>query len=228
MTRHIRWSFIFGMTILIILAAVSPMWLEQFAPPQDELAEQDGFVCPPEIGATECALLADIEAENPLEAEAMVAALLSEPVPAPANEASQDSMASDIDRDTVSVFSETRVRTGRFTRIDALHFAEGTVNIWEIVADDRIIRYIRFEQGFQVSRGPDLRVYLSINQEPRSAQDMLAGNSAVEIGLLKGNLGAQNYRLDNEVDIPQFASVVIFSAQYGTVFSSAPLQQPIQ
>ncbi|MFP4322970.1 MAG: DM13 domain-containing protein [Anaerolineales bacterium] len=228
MTRHIRWNLVFGMAILVVIAAASPLWLAQLAPEQTITEDDEAFACPPEIGAPECTVLAEIEAENPLEAEAMIAALLADPIPAPANEASRDSMASDIDRDAVSVFSETRVRTGIFTRIDPLHFAEGTVNVWEIVADEQVIRYVRFEDGFRVARGPDLRVYFSINPEPRTAEEMLAGDSALEIGLLKGNLGGQNYRIDNDIDIPQFASVVIFSAQYGTVFSSAPLQQPLQ
>jgi len=228
MLRYIRWTPIFFMTALIGLAASAPFWAEWLRPAAQEENTEAVFPCPPVFTPEICALLEVIHRENPLEAEAMIAALQADPLPAPADEADPQSIERGFDRNTFSVFSTTRVRTGQFTALDALHTASGTVNIWEIVADTQIARVLRFEAGFEVSRGPDLRVYLSISAEPRSAAELFAGDTAVEIGSLKGNIGAQNYPLPPEVDVTRFASVVIFSAQYGRVFSSAPLQQPLQ
>lgn len=227
MSRHINWSFIIFGAALIVLAASSPAWLETFAPDQAGQAA-DAFPCPPAFLPDVCILLEEIDEENPLEAEAMIGALQAEPIPAPANENTIESLETIYDRDSVSVFSLTRVRTGQFTELDILHRAEGTANIWEIVADEEITRYVRFEEDFTVTRGPDLRVYLSINSEPRTREEVFASNTAIELGVLKGNTGGQNYRLDERIDITQYRSVVIFSTQYGTVFSTAPLQQPIQ
>lgn len=229
MSRHINWALIFFLGLLIVLAGSIDLWLGWLEPLRGDTAVQEsGFPCPPEFASEVCSLLEGINQEDPLEAEAMMNALQSEPIPAPANEASLDSIEESVDRDTVSVFSLTRVRTGNFTEIDPIHQGEGTANIWELVADEDVQRYLRFEEDFRVSRGPDLRVYLSINAEPRTGEEMLASDSAVEIGFLKGNLGGQNYLLNDDIDVTQYRSVVIFSAQFGRVFTSARLQQPIQ
>jgi len=230
MSRHIRWSLIFSLVLLNALAAAAPYWFAWLEPlrPQENQQESGGLACPPELGVEFCALLSAMYTENPQEAEAMIVALLGEPVPAPSNERAVDSIKAGLDLATVSVFSETRVRTGQFTTISPLHNARGVVNIWELVADNEISRILRFEDGFEVARGPDLRVFLSINPEPRNADELFAGDSAIEIGVLKGNVGGQNYVLSNELDVTQYQSVVIFSPTYERIFSSALLQQPIR
>ena len=112
--------------------------------------------------------------------------LMGNPVPDPANEQTMDSMEAEIDRDRVSQFSNTLLRTGGFTSIDALHRAEGRANIYEIVADEDVQQFLRFEDEFQVTPGPaDLSVFLSIDPEPRTPDEMMAGDSAVMIGVLK-------------------------------------------
>jgi hypothetical protein len=227
MTRHIRWGLIFGMTVLIFWAAAAPYWVDFVVSEQAVPEAAQGFPCPVTFEAEVCTLLEAIDAENPLEAEAMLGELQNAPVPAPSDEQDPASVQSDFDPTQFSVFNVTLVRTGRFTEIDRLHRATGTVNVFEIVADGTSTRYLRFEDTFEVERGPDLRVYLSIVPEPRTAAEMLANDTAVEIGILKGNIGGQNYRLPDDVDVTQFRSVVIFSAQYGRIFSTARLEQPL-
>ncbi|HLA42611.1 MAG TPA: DM13 domain-containing protein, partial [Aggregatilineales bacterium] len=63
---------------------------------------------------------------------------------------------------------------------------------------------------------------------PRTPDEMMAGDSAVMLGVLKGHIGAQNYNIPLEIDISQYASVVIYSPQFERIFSTATLQQPIQ
>lgn len=229
MLRHVRWGLLFSLSLLIVIAYTAPYWLDLLEPlrqPEQQAAE--GFRCPPSIAPNLCPLLEKLDEENPLEAEAMINVLLAEPVPAPSNEADPASMEADIDMEAVSVFTKTLVRTGQFIELDPLHRATGTANIWELVADGNITRFLRLEQGFEVGRGPDLRVYLSIAVEPQTPEEMLAQNTAVQVGALKGNTGAQNYLLSNDVDITQYRSVVIFSQEFQRIFSYAPLQQPVQ
>lgn len=216
------------MVLLIVGAASADFWLELVIPiPEQTEDTTAAFACPQGLESNLCNLLRAIDEENPEESLAMIQALNSDLIPAPSGETNRNSIAGDIDSTIVSVYTETLVRTGRFSEIDALHKAQGRADVWEIVADERVQRVLRFED-FEVSLGPDLRVYLSIAESPRSAAEMLGSGSAIEVGLLKGNIGAQNYILEPEIDITQYASVVIFSAPYGRVFSTAPLGQPIQ
>jgi hypothetical protein len=230
LSRHIRWGLILIMAVFIGIAASARYWLDVVVPinPEDIEEVASGFTCPTGLEAPICEALAVLYEENPIEADAMIGALLADPVPAPADEASEDSIAGDLDATTVSVFTTTLVRIGRFVELDALRNAVGTANIWEIVADDEIQRVLRLDPDFQVSQGPDLRVYLSIASQPDSAEEMLGNGSAVEVGVLKGNIGAQNYELPDELDITQYATVVIFSEEFQRIFSYAPLQQPVQ
>jgi hypothetical protein len=228
MTRHIRWGLIFFLGILIAFAGTTPYWLEWLEPLQEAETVQEVFPCPTNFDPQICALLESIDAENPLESEAMIQSLQADPVPAPANEATCKTIEDTVDQETVSLFSNTLVRVGSFVALDRLHWADGVASIYELVADNQVTRFLCFEEGFEVANGPDLRVYLSINPQPRTAEEVLAAGTGVEISPLKGNLGGQHYQLHNDLDITQFASVVIMSGQYGRVFSSAPLQQPIQ
>jgi hypothetical protein len=228
MTRHIRWGLILFLGVLIAIAGTAPYWLERLEPLQEAGTVQEVFPCPANFDPQICALLEAIDGENPLEAEAMIQSLQSDPVPAPANEATCKTIEDTIDQEAVSLFSNTLVRVGSFAAQDRLHWADGVASLYELVADEEVSRFLCFEEGFEVANGPDLRVYLSINPQPRTAEEVLAKGTGVEISPLKGNLGGQHYQLDDDIDITQFASVVIMSGQYGRVFSSAPLQQPIQ
>jgi hypothetical protein len=228
MWRYVRWSWIFLLGLLLFVAATSPTWLEIIIVQPEGGPVALGFQCPLTFQPEVCEILLQIDEENPAEAEAMVAALQGELIPAPSNEADPGSVESEIDQEAISAFSNTLIRTGRFEEINFLHRAEGQVNVYELVADGVISRYLRFENDFQVGRGPDLRVYLSISESPRTAEEVLANDTAVELALLKGNRGGQNYPLPIEVDITLYRSVVIYSPDFGRVFSTAPLNQPLR
>jgi hypothetical protein len=228
MTRHIRWGFIIFLGGLIAVAASSEQWLGFFEPLQEEAVIEEGFPGPPTIAAENCAYLEVLNETDPLEADALLAALQSEPVPAPALESELDSLEEDIDIETVSVFTNTRIRTGEFSEIDLLHSAEGVANIWERVADERVDRFVRLESDFRVVAAlPELELYLAVESQPRTPDELFAANSAVRLGLLKGHLGGQNYLIAPDVDITQYGSVVIYSEALESIISSAALQQPI-
>jgi hypothetical protein len=87
---------------------------------------------------------------------------------------------------------------------------------------------VRLEDEFRIAVPlPELELYLAVESEPRTPEELFAADSAVRLGLLKGHLGGQNYQIPPEVDITQYGSVVIYSATLEQIFSSAPLQQPI-
>lgn len=227
MSRHIQWGVIFLLALLIAGAAASPVWLESARPYLVEEVVEIPFTCPQAIALEICAELAIVHETDPAEAAIMVNALLGAPVPAPADEAEEDSISADIDRDTLAQFTETPVRVGDFTEISPLFRATGRVTIWELVADGDISRLLRFGSTFEVTVAPDLHVYLSAHPDPRTPQDLNFGDLAIDLGLLEGHVGGQNYDLNPELDITQFSSVALYSPSMERIFSTAPLQQPI-
>jgi hypothetical protein len=110
------------------------------------------------------------------------------------------------------------LRSGEFTVVDSIHKGVGTATIYRLTDGQRILRL----EGFSVTNGPDLFVYLSGHPEPRSA-GQLHETADFELARLKGNVGDQNYVLPPDLDLEQFRSVVIYCKRFTTVFSTATL-----
>jgi hypothetical protein len=82
-------------------------------------------------------------------------------------------------------------------------------------------RYLRLED-LNVSNGPDLRVYLSV----LPASDdwyVYDDDEYVDLGDLKGNIGSQNYRLPEDLDLSRFKSAVVWCRRFSVGFAVAPL-----
>jgi hypothetical protein len=107
---------------------------------------------------------------------------------------------------------------GQFTRIDALHHAEGTATIYRLPDGQRILRF----EPFRAANGPGLFVYLAGHPRPRSSGE-LHGQGAVELAPLKATTGNQNYALPPDLDLAAFKSVVIYCKPFSVVFSTAAL-----
>lgn len=104
---------------------------------------------------------------------------------------------------------------GSFVEVDTVHKGSGTARI--ILQDGK--RYLRFE-NFQVTNGPDLYVYLSESKTPGS--DLKSLDKYISLGLLKGNVGDQNY------EIPEpfrgYDTAVIWCQKFGVLFSYAVME----
>jgi len=110
------------------------------------------------------------------------------------------------------------VGSGRFGMIDAVHKGEGTAALFKLPNGGRVLRL----EGFRVTNGPDLFVYLSGHPAPRDSGQLHEGG-AFEIARLKGNVGDQNYELPADLDLSAVKSVVIYCRQFSVVFSTAEL-----
>ena len=79
-------------------------------------------------------------------------------------------------------------------------------------------RYVRFED-FRTSNGPLLKVYLSAAGPagPGGAFD----DRFVDLGRLKGNIGAQNYAIPGAVDLAAYRSIVVWCKRFGVPFAAA-------
>ena len=129
MSRHIKWWIIIPLAALIVIAGSSSLWIDYVKPNDGDDANTVRFECPAGIGGDEreevCRLLQEMDERDAIEAEAMINAILSGSVNAPADEVDEDSMLEDIDLVAVSELIQTRIRVGRFTEIDMLHWATG-------------------------------------------------------------------------------------------------------
>ena len=122
--------------------------------------------------------------------------------PTTVSESMQD-MASKISSTSQSiVFS----KQGEFVGLD--HDVKGKAEIISVGN----IAFLRFE-NFQVTNGPELHVYMTINGD---------ATTGIDLGKLKGSVGDQNYDLHG-TDTKTYDTVVIYSAPFHVYFAKAKL-----
>lgn len=112
----------------------------------------------------------------------------------------------------------TPVASGSFADADAVHRGTGTATILESTGGTRLLRLADFE----VTNGPDLKVYLVGAASIGSSADVKAA-PFLSLGPLKGNIGDQTYVVPDGTDPTLLQSAVIWCEQFGVLFSSAPL-----
>jgi hypothetical protein len=81
-------------------------------------------------------------------------------------------------------------------------------------------RFVRFE-NFSTDNGPDLRVYLSASDA--NADSAAFDDDFVDLGVLKGNIGDQNYEIPPDVDLSVYDTVVVWCVRFSTPFTAADL-----
>lgn len=86
-------------------------------------------------------------------------------------------------------------------------------------------QYLRLTD-FTTSNGPDVHVLLARAGDQSLSQEIVKGAlDSVELGLLKGNQGDQNYDLQTPVDLQKYNAVVIYCERFHAIFGVAELQQ---
>lgn len=105
------------------------------------------------------------------------------------------------------------VRTGKFHGADDFHFGRGTATLTVGGSGAAVVRF----EDFAVRNGPDLHTYLS-----PSASGYADG--VIELGRLKADTGAFNYRVPAGTDLSRVKSVVIWCKQFSVLFAVAPLK----
>ncbi|HYI60552.1 MAG TPA: DM13 domain-containing protein [Acidimicrobiales bacterium] len=93
------------------------------------------------------------------------------------------------------------------TFVEKGHPGEGTARI----LTDGAQAFVRFEDDFATDNGPDLRVRALVDGEQ------------VDLGVLKGNRGAQNYELPAHIDPTAVTSVDVWCRRFDYVFTEAAL-----
>ncbi len=107
--------------------------------------------------------------------------------------------------------SVTEIVRGVFEGADSFHKAAGVARI--VASDGK--KYVRFEDDFEVTNGPDLYVYLGKNGEY---------DGDTNLGRLKGNVGSQNYEIPNDINLDDYDEVWVWCRAFFVPFGHAVLQ----
>ncbi|MDE0606528.1 MAG: DM13 domain-containing protein [Acidimicrobiaceae bacterium] len=133
--------------------------------------------------------------------------------PAPSESESSEPEPSGVESD--EPLEVVRLVEGSF--IDRSHPTEGVA---VVLNDGTQQRFLRFED-FATDNGPDLNVYLS--SAPPDASAGAFDDDFVDLGDLKGNIGAQNYEIPTDVDLNHHSTVVIWCVRFSVAFGAAEL-----
>ena len=114
--------------------------------------------------------------------------------------------------------SLTVVRQGRFSDADRAHKGQGLAEVLKTADGTYLLRL----SDFQVTNGPDLKVWLVTADNPTASRDVSAGEW-LSLGPLKGNIGDQIYPIPEDAEIDRYRSVVIWCERFSVLFSPAPL-----
>ena len=109
------------------------------------------------------------------------------------------------------------LESGRFYSI--LHPTEGTATVYKMPDGTRVLRLT----SFRTSNGPDVHVYMVAADD---AKDVATVQQAgfIDLGVLKGNIGDQNYTLGSDLDLAKYRAVSIWCKRFNVNFGAAALR----
>ncbi len=111
------------------------------------------------------------------------------------------------------------VATGTFH--GAAHQTSGRATIYSVNGKETL-RLTKFK----TSNGPNVHVILIAVADAPDNENFLNKNvERVELGMLKGNEGDQNYAIPDGTDLTKFRAVSIYCERYNANFGAAPLEK---
>ena len=109
------------------------------------------------------------------------------------------------------------LESGHFYSI--LHPTEGTATIFQMGDGTRILRLT----NFNASNGPDVHVYMVAADDAKDAATVQRAGF-IDLGVLKGNIGDQNYTLGSDLDLAKYRAVSIWCKRFSVNFGAAALR----
>lgn len=215
------------MGILAIAALTSRTWIPEIQPSLVNEPDVEQFGCPNFISDDQCENLRNINEVNPQLAENLREGLDPDNDLEALEEPAIEELADELNPNTSDEPQISRVKVGTFSNIDIIRTASGEVGIYEIIFPNdptQAWRFLAFDEEFRVISAADLRVYLSpqANPDEDNPETVFEGDP-LEVALLKGNIGSQNFELDRTLDLNQYRSVVIYSEEYDIIVATAPI-----
>lgn len=113
--------------------------------------------------------------------------------------------------------SPQAVESGSFYSI--LHPTAGTATIYQMGDGTRVLRLTRFS----TSNGPDVHVYMVAADDAKDAASVEKAGF-VDLGVIKGNIGDQNYTLTSDLDLAKYRAVSIWCKRFSVNFGAAALR----
>ena len=111
---------------------------------------------------------------------------------------------------------EQMLASGTFHGI--AHPTTGTATIYRLGDGSRLLRFTSFE----TSNGPDVHVYLVAADDAKDSAGVLSAGF-FDLGLIKGNIGDQNYSFGSDVDLSKYRAVSVWCKRFSVNFGTAPL-----
>lgn len=107
--------------------------------------------------------------------------------------------------------------SGHFYSI--LHPTEGTATVYRLGDGARVLRLT----SFSTSNGPDVHVYMVAADDARDVATVQQAGF-IDLGVLKGNIGDQNYILGSDLDLGKYRAVSIWCKRFSVNFGAAALK----
>ena len=81
--------------------------------------------------------------------------------------------------------------------------------------------------SFKTSNGPDVHVYMVAADDAKDAA-IVQQAGFIDLGVLKGNIGDQNYTLGSDLDLAKYRTVSVWCKRFSKNFGAAPLMPAAQ
>lgn len=107
--------------------------------------------------------------------------------------------------------------SGQFYGI--LHPTAGTATIYQMGDGSRVLRFT----NFSTSNGPDVHVYIVASDDAKNVATVQQAGF-IDLGVIKGNLGDQNYTLGTDLDLAKYRAVSISCKRFSVNFGAAALK----
>jgi hypothetical protein len=131
----------------------------------------------------------------------------------------QDRQAAEADTPFEQPAGSRVVATGAFAAIDGIRSASGTLTIYENPDGTRLLH---LDETFRSTPAPEIHLILTRNPDPMD--DRGVGVDYIDIGVLRGNVGQQNYTIPQGVDFNRYPVLVLYAPQYNGILATATLQ----
>jgi len=109
------------------------------------------------------------------------------------------------------------LESGQFYSI--LHPTAGTATIYRMGDGTRVLRFT----DFSTSNGPDVHVYMVASNDAKDAATVQQAGF-IDLGVIKGNVGDQNYTLGGDFDLAKYRAVSIWCKRFSVNFGAAALR----
>lgn len=101
---------------------------------------------------------------------------------------------------------------------DVAHGTAGTATVYRRPNGSHLLRL----ENFHTSDGPDVRVYLVATTDANDAETVKRAGF-IELGVLKGTDGSQNYEIPRVDHFERYRAVTIWCKRFSVNFGTAPL-----